>query len=293
MSAADYHADPAWSPSLSSSIATIIDQDSPAHAWHAHPRLNPDYKATVAKTFDMGTAAHALMLEGGDGIAWIERDDYRSDRAKSERQRARDAGKVPVLRDEGNRVRAMVNEGRTQLAQVGIGADFLRVKDTRTERVIIWRDAGVLCRARLDRFKDDGSIAFDYKTTGNAPQWAPRNLFPRYAIQAAMYRRAVKYLFGKSPRFIFIVQETAPPYAVSFVELSPSALRLANTIFERARDTWQRCLKSDVWPGYSKAVFEADAPAWIETREIEREVEHQNSAGAADIQRAIDAQAPV
>src|SRR5215831_5713580 len=40
MPAAQYHADPCPTPSLSASIIKLICLDSPAHAWTAHPKLN-------------------------------------------------------------------------------------------------------------------------------------------------------------------------------------------------------------------------------------------------------------
>ena len=39
-----YHADPCPGPSLSSSVAKLMLDRSPLHAWHAHPRLNPNFE---------------------------------------------------------------------------------------------------------------------------------------------------------------------------------------------------------------------------------------------------------
>lgn len=63
MSAEAYHQDPAPQPSLSSSIAKILLDQSPRHAWLAHPKLNPNYVAEEDSRFDIGTAAHVMMLE--------------------------------------------------------------------------------------------------------------------------------------------------------------------------------------------------------------------------------------
>ena len=43
ISAADYHADCAPEPSLSSSIARTLLAQSPLHAYHAHPRMGGRY----------------------------------------------------------------------------------------------------------------------------------------------------------------------------------------------------------------------------------------------------------
>ena len=75
MRAAAYHADPCERPSLSSSIAKILLEKTPRHAWTAHPRLNPDFAAKDESKFDLGTAVHELMLGKGVGYTIIKAAD--------------------------------------------------------------------------------------------------------------------------------------------------------------------------------------------------------------------------
>ncbi len=97
VAAARYHADPCVKPSLSSSIAKILLEKTPRHAWYAHPRLNPDFAANTDTKFDLGSVVHELMLGKGVGYAVIKAADYRAKTAQAARQAAREEGKVPLL----------------------------------------------------------------------------------------------------------------------------------------------------------------------------------------------------
>lgn len=74
ISVEEYHADPCAAPSLSSTLAGLLLNRSPRHAWTAHPRLNPEHQSKDSKTFDIGRAAHRAVLgKGGDFIAYPDR----------------------------------------------------------------------------------------------------------------------------------------------------------------------------------------------------------------------------
>ena len=113
ISAEEYHADPCESPSLSSSLASALLNQSPRHAWMQHPELNPDYRPEENSRFDLGSAAHALLLEGNQAkIAIIEADDWRTKKAKEERDTARENGLLPVLAKHDFALKAMVKAAR-------------------------------------------------------------------------------------------------------------------------------------------------------------------------------------
>ncbi len=142
---ADYHADPA----LSSGIAKLLIERSPAHAWTAHPKLNPDWKPEVEDKFDIGTAAHKLLLEGENCIVEGDFPDWRSAVAKQFREDVRKMGQVPLLISQANRVREMVEKAQDQMGTWYVALDlFLNGKP---EQTICWKDDhDVLCRARID-----------------------------------------------------------------------------------------------------------------------------------------------
>ncbi len=120
MPADRYHADPAPEPSLSSSIAKVLLEQSPRHAWHQHPRLNPDMDAgsdpTRAK--EIGTVAHKLILGRGADVETINAQDYKTGVAKETRARAYVEGRAPILAPDpitANNIAAAV---RAQIAQI-------------------------------------------------------------------------------------------------------------------------------------------------------------------------------
>lgn len=265
MPAEDYHADPVCEPSLSSSIAVKLLDQSPRHAWTAHPRLNPRFAPEDKTQFDLGKAAHALLLEGDDSAVVIDADSYRTKDAKAQRDAAYEAGKTPILAEKWEDVRRMVDAARAQLdATEGCQGVF---EGGKAEQTLIWQEDGVWCRARLDWTAGDGTeVIWDYKSTGGSAQpdaWAKNQLFEGRELQVGLYTRGAMSVFGwKRPRFVFVVQENQPPYALSVVDLQPAGLVYAERRTSKAIDLWRRCLQSNRWPGYPSVIASVEPPPW-------------------------------
>ena len=268
--AEEYHADPA-SPSLSAGIATLICNRSPLHAWTAHPRLNPDYERVEEQKFDVGNVAHIMLLDEEDPCHVVDAPDWRTNAAKEERDAARADGFIPLLPHQFAEVEAMVAAVRTQLE--GMSIDPPLFCDGQPEQTLVWEEAGVTCRARLDWLRDDRAACDDLKTTSGSARpsdWSQRRLWDIGAdIQVAMYLRGVKAVTGREPAFRFVVVETCPPYALSVVSLAPSALELANSKLDYALAKWRECLETDTWPSYPTQIAWAEAPTWHEVRWLE------------------------
>ena len=117
MSEETYHSDKIGSEiTLSNSIAKIIIQQSPQHAWYAHPRLNPRHKSVDSDRFDLGTACHSLLLEQSDAkIVYIDHDDYRTNAAKETRDMARAKGLTPILRKYEKSMLEMVSKAHEKI----------------------------------------------------------------------------------------------------------------------------------------------------------------------------------
>ncbi len=267
----DYHADQvAEGPTLSNSIAKVLIASSPAHARAEHPRLNPQLERTEEKKFDLGTAAHALLLEGrDDAIAVIDAPDFRTNAAKAARAEAYLEGKTPLLAKHWDEVQAMVAAARAQL-QVFSPVPFT---DGKPEKTLVWNDQGVLCRARIDWLRDDLAGISDYKTTGAsaAPEAWGRTMFGFGGdMQVAFYCRGLRALSGRQPDFEFIVQELAPPYALSNFRLSPDALAIADAKVEYAIAVWRECMETGEWPAYPKCPVYLPATPWAEAQWMDR-----------------------
>jgi hypothetical protein len=271
MSMADYLQDPCPAPSLNASLAHILLTQSPAHAALAHPHLSPDVVYRLSDAFDLGTAVHALVLEGVDGFCEVPAADWKTKAAKLARTAARSLGQIPLLTAQIDTVRAMAAAIQEQVVQF---PEPRPLRDGEPERVLIWQEGAIWCRARVDYLHFDRRTVDDLKTTGESAhpaEWT-RRLFERgHDLQAAFHARGVQQIYGPTPDFRFLVAETSPPYAVSLIGLTPEARDFADTRMRTAIELWARCLRTSRWPGYARRPVYAELPPWVVTRWQERQ----------------------
>lgn len=273
LSAEEYHADKVGDrPSLSASIARILISESPAHAYAAHPKLNPAWAPIVDPKFDIGNTVHQLLLDEQARVEVIHYENWTTNDAKLCRDIARAAGKTPLLAKDWARATEIADAIREQVAGLEVTPSLL--SDGLPEQTLVWEENGIACKARLDWLRDDRTAIDDIKTTSRSanPETWSRTIFGLgYDVQASFYQRAVKAVTGADAEFRLLVVETAPPYALSVIGLSPAALALANDKVDWALATWARCLEANEWPAYAKQVAYADLPSWEETRWLQRE----------------------
>ena len=274
MTLAEYLADPCPEPSLSSHLADILLRQSPLHAKLAHPRLNPHLARDTSAAFDLGTAVHQLVLEGDERFCVIEAPDYKKPVTRKYRDDARAAGQIPILIAQMATVRAMAWSIHLQLE---VFPDPKPLRAGKPERVLIWREGAIWCRARLDWLHDDHRTVDDLKTTSESAhpaEWS-RHLFDRGGdLQAAFHSRGVQKVFdlypGTYPDFRFLIAETELPYALSLVALDPEALAFGDERMHEAIALWKDCLTTGEWPGYPRRTIYAEVPPWVKTRWMER-----------------------
>lgn len=135
-----------------------------------------------------------------------------------------------------------------------------------TEASLFWRDpeTGVECRGRPDRIRTDGLIV-DPKTCQDASPEA----FQRAAWNYGYYRQAAFYLDAwqlitgeKPPAFIFIAQESEPPFLTAVYVASPQMVELGRAEIREDLRRFAECLSSDTWPGLPDKPQELTVPAW-------------------------------
>jgi len=269
MDAAEYHADPAPDPSLSSSIAKVLLNQTPAHARLKHPKLNPALREEESERFDIGSAAHSLLLEGNGKMSVVDAKDWRTNAAKEQRDTARANGLYPVLAYQEYGIRAMVNAAKEFIETTEIAGIFDRGKP---EQSAFWQEPnGIWCRARIDWLTDD--CILDYKTTDNANPEAFGQLMVRmdYHVQGSFYQRGVWRLQKKVLPVLFLAQEITPPYICSLVGMSTPMIALGERRVDRAIARWGECLKSGNWPGYTNQTCYAEPTSWALAKETEEE----------------------
>lgn len=270
-----YRADPCPQPSLTQSIAKVILDHSPLHAWHAHPRLNPRFTHDEERKFDIGNIAHSLLIGRGKSIAVIDAEDWRTKAAKEAREAAAVEGKLGVLRHQYDRASAMVEAARKQLDAAGMSDAF---REGNGEVVIAWRLGHEWARSMIDWLSPDRRVVYDYKTT--AASAAPHVLGARMAdnswpLQSAFHENGLDHLDPGNAgrrRHVFVVQEVDEPFALSIAELSESALTIGRKQAAAAAGVWARCMASGRWPGYPAAPVVPEYPSWAESRWLDREM---------------------
>lgn len=279
--AAAYHRDEvADQPTLSASVAKLLVDASPAHARAAHPKLNPNLEREDDSKFDIGTCVHALLLQGDTVFDRLAYPDWRTTAAKDARQEARAHGRIPLLLKDADRVDEMIGAVREHLAALDV--DPPPFTDGQPEQTLVWEEQGVLCRSRLDWLRDDHTVCDDLKTTSryaNPEAWQRGPLYDHGAdLQAAMYLRGVRAVTGADARWRWVVVETSAPYALSVIAPTAAVLAIGDAKFELALAKWRRCLDTGEWPAYPRTVVDAELPAYIESRWLEREAREEIAA---------------
>ena len=299
ISGEQYHADPCARPSLSSSVAKILLNQSPLHAWTASPRLNPDWEPKDSKTFDIGRAAHRAILGAGGDFVEIPASILASNGAASTKEakafveEARCAGLTPLKAGEVAQIEAMRVKAETALAENGIYLD-----PTQSEMVAIAEIDGVMCRAMIDNAPlDPKQPLYDFKTCEDANPDACMRAVMNYGydVQAAHYVSTWKAATGNEREFRFIFQEKSAPHEVCVIELDYDALVMGRKRITRAREIWRICTESNVWPGYPRGIHVIALPEFYQAKWLEREsveADHKRRTGADIIEAAMRWQSP-
>lgn len=268
----DYHSD---ASTLSSTGAKRL-LDCPARF-----RWEQDHPKPYTSAFELGHAVHATVLGAGAELVVVDADSWRTRAAREARDEALAEGLTPLLRAEHEQVLAM----RQALSEHPVAGPLFERTDRVCEASIYWEDAptGVPCRARPDWLSEDRSLIVDLKTTSRS---AAPSEFGRlaaqfgYHLQAEWYVEAVQAVTGVEPAFVHVVQETAPPYLVSVVQLDAEALRVGAEQAEMARRTWAECQATGRWPGYAPRVHSAYLPGWYTAQHDNLMEQIEQSEGA-------------
>lgn len=277
MSAAEYFADPCAVPSLTQSVAKILLDRSPLHAWHAHPRLNPDWEPDDPTKFDVGNVAHRHMIGRGKEIHVLPPSvsDWRTNAAKEARAAAHASGMLAVLHHKNRLAEKMVSAAREQLDLRSLGSSF---RVGAGEVVMVWQEDGIWMRQMIDWLTPDRRTFYDYKTTdmSAAPHTLDRMMFNMgWHVQAAMAERGLNVLDPDNAgrrRYLFVVQETQEPYCLSVVEITESVLTMGRKQLDRAVAIWRHCMLTNRWPGYPTEIIRPEIPSWAEAKWLEREI---------------------
>lgn len=292
MPAEVYHADPCPEPSLSSSIAKLLVDRSPEHAFHAHPRLSgPKDEPEPTRPKEVGTATHKLLLDQGRDLVVVEADDWKTKLAKTERAAAYAAGHCPILRPDLEKAEALASQALARLADVP-GCEGFRAAPA--EIVAVARDrSGAWLRIMMDKVEitDHGAIIWDVKT-GEQPA-APQGLGRRIEnmameVQAALYVHVLGLLLPRlQGRIVFrwAFVENDPPHALIVNEVDGAGGHVGERKVALALHRWNQALRTGEWPSYPARIIRAEYPEYAARRWAERE---ELDPSLSDVSWALD-----
>lgn len=276
--AARYHADDlAAVPTLSSSVAGLLLDATPRHAWFAHPRLHAEFEAPDSnKAIDVGAVAHELILDKGGGVDVLEFDAWTTKASKEARAAAIDAGLTPILLKDYVRAEAIAEAVKDAIAFTPGCLEFAD-PGARSETVLLWQDiGGPMCRAMLDRLTPSGTI-YDIKTgtRGLGTRTLQNKIADGLDMRAAFYIRGLNALnpdlAGRWKwRWIFVEQDE--PHEVRIIEADAMTLAIGDRKAALAIEIWRECMVTGEWPGYPRHIDRIDYPAKAEASWLAREV---------------------
>jgi hypothetical protein len=137
------------------------------------------------------------------------------------------------------------------------------------QSLFAYLSGGVWGRGRLDWLPyappSGRMIVPDYKSADSASpaKFSKAAADFGYHRQAAWYLRLIAALgISNDAAFVFVVQETTPPYLVSICELDQDSLLIGNHEMDQALDIYTACAATGIWPGYDDEVAVVSLPAW-------------------------------
>ncbi len=289
MTKAQYHADPCIEPSLSRSCIVDMYERSPLHAAASHPRIGAagvddeledeeeeaDPKEMKARI--IGEAADHILMGGATQYCVLPYDRFTTKEAKAARDDAKFRGEVPIKLKHWQKAERMVAAFRKRFTLERFPEMEEGFPTEGFQKVIIWQENGVWCRAMLDAL---GKHIWDYKSTAadaNPKNWIKRQLFGMgLEFQAAWYPRGWLAATGERKHFIFAVQEQKHPFDSYPVTVDLADLSAANLRITHAIQVWKHGLETKCWDGYLTRIATAQAPIYLR-KEWEEEQEREKT----------------
>lgn len=247
---------------LSKSTAHILVTKSPLHA---HLRKTKEHVEDATDEQDQGSIVHAMILGAGKRIVVLDVDNFRTKAAREARDRARAEGAIPIKAKDEEIVSAMARRLKRNIEALGFAFDG------ESEIGVRWFERSadedmVECWGALDHYRPSRPEILDLKIVRNAHPDACRKHLLTFGgdIQAEAYTRAVEQIDPRLQgrvRFVFLFCELYTG-AVTPIELSADFRRLGSLRWQRAVNTWARCLRTDDWPGYTSTPVRLSPPPW-------------------------------
>lgn len=248
---------------LSPSIAAVLLQRSPLHAWRQHS-LGGNEKPEATDEMRRGKLIDRVLFETGPEVVVLDYDNWRTKDAQSKREEGEQCGAIVVLRHKYDDAEKAANLIRIELQERGI-----RTKGggVHAQERLVWQSESVWCKGFADLviWGDKGQDTceiFDLKIVENAAPEALK-LDLRASLQWASYVEAVETLHPEAAgrvRLSFIYAE--PSGELNIAEPDGQFQALARSRWRRAVKSWGECLAAGKFPGYGREVVRLACKPW-------------------------------
>lgn len=264
----EYHSDPCIEPSLSSTMANQILEDTEIEAMLNQRRLNPSYEDGKSDAMDLGTMAHEYVLQGKleNFVICDEFYNWKKDAAKEKKAEIEAQGKI-ALNASTKSILDNVKDMKIALHnQLSKHQEFpLLFQKGRPEQAAFAKDGDIWLRAKLDWLDSNyPDLIVDYKTTGlSFKQWEKNELWGGKYIQNPHYRRTYDLITGKKSTFIFVVQRTKAPFLIKIFVLDKSYEENIEARYLCARQRFANCVRTGEWRGEPHYTVHSCPPPWV------------------------------
>lgn len=261
---------------LSASTASRLVTRSARHAWRYHSRGGGE-QDEASNLMRRGKLFDRLLFGVGDEVAIVDAKAWNTTLSKAARDLAEAERKIPVLKHKYEEAVATTDKLRALLLDRGIDVAHASAK---CQHRVVWESAGVPCKAFLDIcFVDEtaGRI-YDLKIVDDA---STVRLDVRASIQAAAYPEAIETMHPELAgrvKMEFIIAE-ADGGDMRLAAPDGQALELGQARWRRAVATWGECLRTGVFPGYSRDVVRVEAKPWDLAAEMDAVIPAGGSPG--------------
>ncbi len=260
-------------PRLSATIAKILLERSPLHAWQAHRLLGGGDDKESSEAQNTGKILESYILgHKSETIAILDFKDFRTKAAQTARDEAEAAGKTVMLAEDEKPFIEAADAIRKNLSDRGF--DFNGVSGLRIE----WESDGVACSGELDHFILGRGLIFDLKAVQDASREAISKAMVKYGwdVQGAAYLdwlRTEHPVVAERGGIGFLFHEKTKPFAVNPKMLRGQMLELGESKWNRAKRIWKKCMATGVWPGYPDD--ELEPAVWAMSAEMEKTILEQ------------------
>ena len=253
-------------PRLSPSIAKILIEKSPAHAFQAHRLLGGRKDDNFSEAKDRGLILESIIFGFGlNSVRFkiIQADSYRTNDAKNQRNEARDNGQIPILDCDCQEYLDLGNILVKKINQQGI-----HFNNGEFQKHVEWNSIeGVDCHGYLDYYKHSSATIIDLKIMDDVSpkKFAKSFIDFGYDIQASAYIEGIETicpeLLGRV-NMLFIACESSSPHIVQLYEMSGMMRSLGQSKWQFAKDKWKQCMEDEYWPGYFEGIGRLEPMPW-------------------------------